>query len=121
MGLDPPTGDRLQVTGVIAQSSSSPDGPGRCLCAVPAAVIDELGRALHGSRFDSDLPLFVHHGVPLRVPEAGRAIDSRCLSSFAPNWRERLGSTGAQDLVRRTQGRAHAQLGMRGSRLKGAS
>jgi hypothetical protein len=39
-------------------------------------VIGELRRALCGAQFGNDFPLFVHYGVPLRVPEAGGAIDS---------------------------------------------
>lgn len=40
-----------------------------------AVVIGEPQRTFHGNQFGNTFPLFVHHGVPLWVPEIGGAID----------------------------------------------
>ncbi|WP_431985003.1 recombinase family protein [Streptomyces qinglanensis] len=40
-----------------------------------AVVIGEPQRTFYGNQFGNTFPLFVHHGVPLWVPEIGGAID----------------------------------------------
>ena len=46
--------------------------PGRGFAAV---VIGEPQRTFYGNQFGNTFPLFVHHGVPLWVPEIGGPID----------------------------------------------